>query len=97
MAWPPQLRFKQEWAPPGSTETLTGNGQLIAVIADADRPDNGHTVAISRPGVRYTGVEAAVHGWQTWALLAQCRWHKPGGKGADLNKIRARIHQAGLD
>ena len=78
-------------------ETVTGNGQLIAVIADGSRPDNGHTVAISRPGVRYADVEAALQGWQTWALLPQSRWHKPHRKGADLQKIRVAIHHAGPD
>ena len=40
---PYQLRFRCE-------NPLSDHGQLIAVIAKPNRPDKGHTIAISRPG-----------------------------------------------
>jgi hypothetical protein len=57
-----QLRFRRNWAPADSAETLDGTGQLIAIVADASRPDNGDIVAISRPGVTRAAVDAALKG-----------------------------------
>ena len=86
---PLQLRFRRNWAPAHAAETFDGTGQLIAVVADADRPDNGDTVAISRPNVSRADVEAALDGWETWAELTP--------DTVNLAPIRRRIHAAGLD
>lgn len=85
---PRQLRFHRNWAPPGDPRIFDGTGQLVAVIADAQRPDNGHTLAVSRPNVTYADVESALDGWQTWAMI--------DGTEVNLAEIRRRIHAAGL-
>jgi hypothetical protein len=38
---------------------------LIAVTIDPRRPDHDDTIAISRPDVDYTAIDAAPHRWQT--------------------------------
>jgi hypothetical protein len=87
---PLQLRFRRNWAPADSPDTFDGTGQLIAVVAGGpDRADNGDIVAISRPGVTRADVEAALHGWETWAELTE--------HTINLAQIRRRIHAAGLD
>jgi hypothetical protein len=86
---PLQLRFRRNWAPPGATETFDGTGQLIAVVADAGRTDDGDIVAISRAGVARADVEAVLDGWQEWAELTP--------DTINLAQIRRRIHDAGLD
>ena len=86
---PLQLRFRRNWAPAHSAETFDGTGQLIAVVADADRADNGDIVAISRPNVPRSDVERALDGWETWAELTP--------DTVNLAAIRRRIHAAGLD
>ena len=50
---PYQLWFRRD-------DHFSDTGQLIAVIAKADRPDNGHTIPISRPGENFNDVESAV-------------------------------------
>jgi hypothetical protein len=79
---PYQLRFRRK-------AHFSDTGQLIAVIAKHNRPDNGHTVPISRPGVNFHDVEAALTGWQTWARLTE--------ETVNLGAIRRRIHDARLD
>jgi hypothetical protein len=86
---PAALRFRRNWAPANSPETFDGTGQLIAVVADADRADNGDIVAISRPNIARADVEAALDGWETWAELTP--------DTINLAAIRRRIHAAGLD
>jgi hypothetical protein len=86
---PLQLRFRRNWAPADSPETFDGTGQLIAVVADAERADNGDIVSISRPDVCRADVEAALDGWETWAELT--------AESVNLAAIRRRIHAAGLD
>jgi len=46
-----------------------GTGQLIAVVAKFDHPDNGHTLPISRADVDFNDVEQAIDGWQNWARI----------------------------
>ena len=46
---PRQLRFERNWAPPGDPRVFDGTGQLVAVIADGTRPDNGHTYVSPGP------------------------------------------------
>jgi hypothetical protein len=92
---PKQLRFRCNFAPPGDPRTFDGTGQLIAVIADAARRDNFEETPISRPGVLESDVDAALDGWEDWALLYTeshgiDRW-------ISLTEIRRRIHDAGLD
>ena len=45
-------------------------------------------MAISRPGVTFDAVEAALDGWQTWAMI--------GDYQVNLATIRRRIHAASL-
>ena len=78
---PYQLRFRKD-------DYFTETGQLIAVIAKASRPDNGHTIPISRADVDFNQVETAIEGWQQWARLTEFT--------VDLGRIRRRIHAAGL-
>ena len=86
---PLQLRFRRNWAPADSPEIFDGTGQLIGVVVDADRADNGDIVAISRPNVRHADIEKALDEWQSWAMLTE--------DTVNLGEIRRRIHAAGLD
>jgi hypothetical protein len=86
---PRQLRFRRDDDPQRNTDVLSGTGQLIAVITDPQRPDRGDTVAISRPGVAYADVDAALDGWQDWAMITE--------DTVNLAEIRRRVHAAGLD
>lgn len=85
---PRQLRFQRNWAPAHDPRIFDGTGQLVAIVADAHRPDNGHTLAITRPGVSFAAVEDALRGWETWAML--------GDTQVNLAEICRRIHAAGL-
>lgn len=79
--------------PRKSARTIGGIGQLIAVVDEAYNPENGDEIAISRPGVLFDEVEAAIEGWENWAT----RYVGPGTKrAADLALIRDRIRAAGL-
>jgi hypothetical protein len=78
---PYQLRFRCQ-------QPVSYDGQLIAVIAKPNRPDKGHTIAISRPGVNFHDVEAALTGWQSWARLTE--------HTVNLGAIRRCIHDKGL-
>jgi hypothetical protein len=86
---PRQLRFRRDDDPHSDADMLCGTGQLIAVIADPHRADAGDTVAISRPGVAYTDVDAALEGWQSWAMITEGT--------VNLAEIRRRVRAAGLD
>ena len=77
---PYQLRFRRD-------ADLVDSGQLIAVIAKS-RPDKGLTRAISRPGVNFHDVVAALAGWHSWARLTD--------NTIDLAAIRRRVLDAGL-
>jgi hypothetical protein len=91
---PRQLRFRQTYAPPGEPRIFDGTGQLIAVIADLRRADNGDEIAISQPNVRQADVDAAIQGWQDWATL----YIADNGidRAISLAAIRRRIEAAGL-
>ena len=78
---PYQLRFRRDGH-------FSDTGQLMAVVAKYRHPDNGHTIAISRAGVNFHDVEAALTGWQNWAKLTE--WT------VDLGAIRQRIQEKGL-
>lgn len=86
---PFQLRFRRNWAPAGSPDVFDGTGQLIAVVTDAERRDDGNIVPISRPGVTRAAIEHVLDGWQVWAQLTE--------DTANLAEIRRRVHTAGLD
>ncbi|SBS77474.1 conserved hypothetical protein [uncultured Mycobacterium sp.] len=92
---PRQLRFRQNYAPPGDPRIFDGTGQLVATVADGHRADNGHELAISRPGVQLTDVELAIDGWDDWATF----YVADNGIDRHINlaAIRRRIHAAGLD
>lgn len=83
-----QLCFRRNWAPPGDPRLFDGTGQLLAVINDAGRPDHGRAQALTRPGVAHADVEAALAGWQTWAMLTDTV--------ADLAAMRRALIAAGL-
>lgn len=85
---PRQLRFQRSYAPADDPRTFDGTGQLVAVVTHLHRVDNGHIMAISRPGVTFDAVEAALDGWQTWAMI--------GDYQVNLATIRRRIHAASL-
>ncbi|OBJ86081.1 hypothetical protein [Mycobacterium asiaticum] len=85
---PRQLRFHRNWTPTDDPHTFDGTGQLIAVVCADRHRDNGHTIAISRPGVALTDVDAALDGWENWAMLTEAL--------ADLTAIRRAIIAAGL-
>lgn len=85
---PRQLRFQRNWAPPDDPRIFDGAGQLVAVIAATGRPDNGHTLPITRPDVDLDHVERVLEGWQDWAKLSTYT--------IDLAAIRRRIQAAGL-
>lgn len=91
---PRQLRFRMNFAPAGDPRTFDGTGQLVATIADGHRADNHDEIAISRPDVEEAAVDAAIEGWEDWALLhaenhGLDRW-------ISLPAIRKRINDAGL-
>jgi hypothetical protein len=86
---PRQLRFRRDEDPHIAADVLCGTGQLIAVIADPQRPDRGDTVAISRPGVNYAAIEEVLDGWEGWAMITE--------DTVNLAEIRRRIQTAGLD
>ena len=91
---PRQLRFRLNFALDGDPRTFDGTGQLVATIADASRRDNFDEIPISRPDVEEAAVDAALEGWEDWALLASennglDRW-------ISLPAIRKRINDAGL-
>jgi hypothetical protein len=96
-----KLQFQRNWAPPGDQRIFDGTGQLVAVVADARRPANGHTIAISRPNVAQPAVEAALDGWESRARVTAADVAVLGiGRRintANLATIRGRIHAAGLD
>ncbi|RZT07776.1 hypothetical protein EV589_6009 [Mycobacterium sp. BK558] len=78
---PYQLRFRRDgW--------FTDIGQLIAVVAKYEHPDNGHTLAISAPHVDFNDVEQAIDGWQSWARVTDST--------VSLAAIRRRVTAAGL-
>lgn len=83
---PRQLRFELH---DGDLSTLDGTGQLVATVAHGARLDHGDTLLISRAGVTLAEVEAALDGWQTWAMV--------GHNYVNLAHIQRRIHAAGLD
>ena len=78
---PYPLRFRRDgW--------FTDIGQLIAVVAKYEHPDNGHTLAISAPHVDFNDVEQAIEGWQSWARVTDST--------VSLAAIRRRVTAAGL-
>lgn len=85
---PRQLRFQRNWAPPGDPRVFDGTGQLIAVVCADRHPDNGHTIAISSPGVGLDDIHTALDGWETWAMITDTE--------VNLAEIRRRINDAGL-
>jgi hypothetical protein len=57
--------------------------------APAARRDTDDAIAISRPGVDYADIDAALSGWQNWAMVTD--------NTVNLAEIRRRITAACLD
>ena len=91
---PRQMRFRQNYAPPGDARVFDDTGQLVAVVADSRRVDNGDEIAISRPNVRFDDVEKAIDGWQEWATLHADDYGID--RCTNLVAICRRINDAGL-
>jgi hypothetical protein len=90
---PFKLRFRRNAAPRHDARIFDGTGQLIAVVADSERPDNQYEVGISRPNVSQAEVENAIDGWEEWATVIDAVTYRL----LSLARIRGRIHAAGLD
>ncbi|MGE2817937.1 hypothetical protein ACQI5H_22750 [Mycobacterium heidelbergense] len=89
---PRHLRFRRNWAPPGDARVFAETGQLVAVIGDVGRSDNFDELAISGPNVSYAAIQAALDGWQEWAMVLDAGdycW-------ISLAQIQRRVNQAGL-
>ncbi|AGZ54680.1 hypothetical protein MYCOZU1_05836 (plasmid) [Mycobacterium intracellulare subsp. chimaera] len=78
-----KMRFRQ---------TVDGIGQLVAVVAKAYDRENGDEIAITRPEVQISEVEAAINGFENWAS----HYVSPIKRSVDLALIRDRIRAAGL-
>lgn len=89
---PRHLRFRRNLAPPGDPRVFADTGQLVAVIADVGRPDNADEMAISRPDVSYSAVEAALQGWEEWAMVLDAGTYC----WISLAQIQRRVNDAGL-
>ena len=83
-----QLRFRPDTVTYGNPWESNPTGQLVAVVVEFGHPRNGHTIAISRPQVRFNDVETAVDS-DNWPFLAPYV--------VDLDQIRVRIRTRGLD
>jgi hypothetical protein len=85
---PMQLRFRRNYAPPGDPRIFADTGQLIAILVDRHRADDGDIVEISRPNVERTHVEKVIENWESWAMLFDDQ--------VSLIEIKRRVHSAGL-
>lgn len=54
---PLQMRFRRDYAPPGSGPMFADTGQLLAVVDDVNRDDHGDEVPLTRQGVSRSAVE----------------------------------------
>jgi hypothetical protein len=59
---PYKLRFRRNPAPRNDPRTFDGTGQLVAVVADTNRPDNHTEIPNSRPNVLQAAVERILDG-----------------------------------
>lgn len=91
---PRQLRFRQNYAPPGDPRIFDGSGQLVAVIADGHRADNRDEIAISRPNVALADVDTVLQGWEDWAAIYVADNYSYAL--INLAEIQRRIRAAGL-
>jgi len=82
---PRQLRFRRTG---GDVNPFKSTGQLIAVVANGNRPDNGDTIHLSRDGIPFEHIEIALDGWELWAKIDDTT--------VNLATIRRRIQTAGL-
>ncbi|MCV7200598.1 hypothetical protein H7J71_01045 [Mycolicibacterium peregrinum] len=78
---PRQLRFRHNLVD-------QSRGQLIAVVADGRRPDNGDCIPISHANVKFEKVQWALTGWQIWARLTDTQ--------INLTVIREQLRIRGL-
>ena len=87
-----QMRFRRNWAAPGSGTVFDGTGQLIAVVIHPGHADNEQTFALSKPDVDFQTVENVIEGWQRWAWVSG----PENQRNISLNLIHARLAAAGL-
>ena len=88
----PALAVSAQPGAAGRSTPVRRTGQLIAVIGDQGRSDNADELAISRADVCYAAIEAALEGWQEWAMVLDAdnyRW-------ISLAQIQRRVNDAGL-
>lgn len=89
---PRHLRFRRDVAPPGDSRVFAETGQLVAVIGDVGRSDNSDELAISGPNVSYAAIQAALQGWEQWAMVLDAGTYC----WISLAQIQRRVNQAGL-
>lgn len=65
-------------------------GQLVAVQLDSSMPEEPAVIPLTRPDVDFADVDAAIAGWQQWALIS-CALPT-----VSLDLILARLDVAGL-
>lgn len=82
-----QLRFRTDGATSGDPWGTNPTGQLVAVVVDPHRADNGRTVGVSRPGIPFLAAENAVDR-DDWPFITP--------HVVDLDAIAERIREAGL-
>ncbi|MGD9622353.1 MAG: hypothetical protein AB7G47_20210 [Mycolicibacterium sp.] len=82
-----QLRFTLDNTSGGDPWETNPTGQLVAVIVDYHRADNGHTVALSRPHINFLDAEAVIDR-DAWPFLAPYK--------VNLDEIERRVTVAGL-
>lgn len=82
---PRKMRYRRTG---GDIDTFKSTGQLIAVVADGHRDDNGDTIYLSRDGIPFEHIELALDGWELWAKITD--------RSINLATIRRRIQTAGL-
>ncbi|KMO69833.1 hypothetical protein [Mycolicibacterium chlorophenolicum] len=87
---PYRLEFQHPYVADQDPHPTRSNpaGQLRAVVKGR-HPHRGTAIAISRLGVHYNSVQAAIG--DTWP------WREPARTTIDLAQIRERVRAAGLD
>lgn len=85
---PLQLRFRRNLAPPGDSRVFSDTGQLIAIVVDRRRPDDGDIIEISRPNVERARIEQVIENWESWAVLIDDQ--------VNLAEIKRRVRASGL-
>jgi len=82
---PRQLQFRRTG---GHPDAFKGTGQLIAVVANHLRVDNGHELHLTRDGITLDQIELVIDDWETWAKITDREYN--------LVAIAQRLRAAGL-